>query len=157
MAGRKRTPTVIKELTGNPGKRALPKDEPKPTKELEFAPGWLDEGPLEHWSYVVNLFQSVPGVAKAPDQAAAVLMCQAIHDFVEANAELEEFGTYQTVTTKSGGDMVRIHPAVGVKKEAMSQILRICSEFGLTPASRTKLKADLGAEKKNPNEKYFNN
>ena len=146
----------MKELMGNPGKRALPKDEPKPTEELEFMPEFIGEAPGEYWTYVVNLFRSVPGVAKAPDQAAAVLMCQAIHDFVEANAELESCGTYQTVTTKQGGEMIRLHPAAGVKKEAMSQILRICAEFGLTPAARTRLKADLGGKKKNPNDAYFN-
>lgn len=158
MAGRKRTPTAIKELTGNPGKRALPTDEPKPVDELEFAPDFLDEGPREHWSYTVNLFRSVPGVSKAPDQTVAALFCQAIYDFVEANRAIEENGgAYQDVETKAGGVMTRIHPAVGVKKEAMAQILRISTEFGLTPASRSKLKSDLGAEKKNPNDKYFAN
>lgn len=37
---RPRTPTALKLITGNPGKRQLPENEPKPTGKLE-KPKWL--------------------------------------------------------------------------------------------------------------------
>lgn len=40
MRGRKPKPTRLKVLNGNPGKRALPNDEPVPTGEV-VKPAWL--------------------------------------------------------------------------------------------------------------------
>ena len=40
--GRKPTPTAIKELEGNPGKRALNDKEPKPVKKAPACPKWLE-------------------------------------------------------------------------------------------------------------------
>lgn len=40
--GRKPIPTAIKELEGNPGKRALNKKEPKPKRKAPKCPMWLD-------------------------------------------------------------------------------------------------------------------
>lgn len=154
--GRKPKPTAQKELTGNPGKRSLPKNEPKPVKELTVCPDFIPEEARTHWPYVKKLLGEVPGVSKKPDEVVAGLMCQAIHDFVTADEDLRaNGGNYQDVMTKSGDVMTRIHPAVSVKKAAFDQIMKICSEFGLTPSSRTRLKADLGEDKKNPNDKYF--
>ena len=40
--GRKPTPTAIKELEGNPGKRPLNAKEPKPVKKAPSCPKWLE-------------------------------------------------------------------------------------------------------------------
>ena len=40
--GRKPTPTAIKELEGNPGKRPLNTKEPKPVKKAPSCPKWLE-------------------------------------------------------------------------------------------------------------------
>ena len=39
--GRKPKPTAIKELEGNPGKRPLNANEPKPERKAPRCPGWL--------------------------------------------------------------------------------------------------------------------
>lgn len=154
--GPKPKPTALKLITGNPGKRAIPEDIPQPTGELEDCPDFVVGAARTYWPYVTGLIQSVPGVSKRPDEVAAAVMCQAICDFVEATEALSENGgSYQDVETKAGGVMTRIHPAVAVRKTSFDQIMKICAEFGLTPSSRTRLKADLGGDKKNPNDKYF--
>ena len=54
--GRKPTPTAIKELEGNPGKRPLNAKEPKPVKKAPSCPKWLEPeaknggGCLNSWS-----------------------------------------------------------------------------------------------------------
>lgn len=156
MSGRKPKPTALKVVTGNPGKRPLPEDEPKPTNEIGKAPFWLSEEGAEYWEYVVGILGELQGVAKKPDEAAAAMFAQAIADYREADDALSDNGSnYQDVETKAGGVMTRIHPAVGVRKDAMAQIMKICAEFGLTPSARTRVKVDLGAEDKNPNDQYF--
>ena len=47
--GRKPTPTAIKELEGNPGKRPLNKNEPKPTKKAPPCPKWLEPEAKKEW------------------------------------------------------------------------------------------------------------
>jgi hypothetical protein len=39
--GRPPKPTALKLMTGNPGRRPLPKDEPAPPKGDVLAPAWL--------------------------------------------------------------------------------------------------------------------
>jgi hypothetical protein len=41
--GPKRIPTLLKELHGNPGKRALPVDEPHGVGDLWDPPVWFDD------------------------------------------------------------------------------------------------------------------
>ena len=47
--GRKPTPTAIKELEGNPGKRALNDREPKPQKKAPACPKWLEDEAKKEW------------------------------------------------------------------------------------------------------------
>jgi P27 family predicted phage terminase small subunit len=156
VAGRKPKPTKLKVLQGNPGKRALPKNEPEPTGELGDAPFWLSAEAVEYWQYAVDTVNELEGVAKKPDEAAVAMFAQAIADYREADDALADNGSnYQNVETKAGGVMTRIHPAVGVRRDAMAQIMKICGEFGLTPSARTKVRVDLGDKDKNPNDKYF--
>lgn len=48
MRGPKPTPTALKKLAGNPGKRALPKNEPEPAG-LVARPDWLNVGARKVW------------------------------------------------------------------------------------------------------------
>lgn len=47
--GRKPTPTAIKKLEGNPGKRPLNKSEPKPIRKAPFCPKWLEVEAKKEW------------------------------------------------------------------------------------------------------------
>ena len=47
--GRKPTPTAIKELEGNPGKRPLNEAEPKPAKKAPLCPKWLEPEAKKEW------------------------------------------------------------------------------------------------------------
>ena len=47
MPGRKRTPTHLKIVAGNPGRRPLNENEPRPSGNLDTAPEWLTEAQKE--------------------------------------------------------------------------------------------------------------
>ena len=51
MASRGRTPkpTAIKQLEGNPGKRQLNTNEPKPKQKAPTCPKWLDDEAKKEW------------------------------------------------------------------------------------------------------------
>ena len=67
--GRKPTPTAIKELEGNPGKRPLNQNEPKPKKTAPSCPKWLDKEAKKEWRRLAAKMEQM-GVLSEVDMAA---------------------------------------------------------------------------------------
>jgi P27 family predicted phage terminase small subunit len=58
---------------------------------------------------------------------------------------------FRTINEKTGCEMVRVHPAVGILAAADKRFGRYADQFGLTPATRLKATALLEHEpKRNP-------
>ena len=53
-SGRKKKPTLLKLVTGNPGHRKLNESEPEPAVGEVIPPKWLDETALEKWAEVLD-------------------------------------------------------------------------------------------------------
>lgn len=84
--GRKPKPTVLKLLTGNPGKRRLPTNEPIPLGALTAPPPWFDAEHRATWRHAVE--NAPAGVLRRIDRgvlviwtAAAVLHARASDEF----------------------------------------------------------------------------
>ena len=73
--GRKPTPTAIKELEGNPGKRPLNQNEPKPKKTVPSCPKWLDKEAKKEWRRLAAKMEQM-GVLSEVDMAAFAGYCQ---------------------------------------------------------------------------------
>lgn len=54
MPGPGKTPTALRKLRGNPGKRPLPKNEPKPRVDAPEMPAGLSKAAQAHWKRVVE-------------------------------------------------------------------------------------------------------
>ena len=74
--GRKPTPTAIKELEGNPGKRKINEAEPKPEKKAPPCPKWLEPEAKKEWRRLSKQLEQI-GVLTEVDQAAFASYCQA--------------------------------------------------------------------------------
>ena len=57
--GRKPTPTAIKMLEGNPGKRPLNTKEPKPAKKAPSCPKWLEPEAKKEWRRLAKLMEQI--------------------------------------------------------------------------------------------------
>ena len=57
MRGRKPTPTALKVLHGNPGKRKLPVNEPSPREGTADPPEWLEPEAQETWRNIARELQ----------------------------------------------------------------------------------------------------
>jgi phage terminase small subunit len=68
MRGRKPLPTVLKIVTGNPGKRRLNTREPIPEGKLTEPPGWMSDSQKESWKYAIE--HAPAGVLKKIDCSA---------------------------------------------------------------------------------------
>lgn len=69
VRGRKPKPTAIKELEGNPGKRPLNKNEPKPDKKAPRCPAWLEEEAKKEWKRTGTMLEQL-GLLTEMDMAA---------------------------------------------------------------------------------------
>ena len=135
--GRKPTPTAIKVLEGNPGKRPLNKREPHPGKQAPSCPKWLDKEAKKEWRRLAPKLVQM-GVLTDVDMAAFAGYCQSYARWKENEEFISEHGSL--VRTPSGYWMAV--PQVSMAQQYLKQMGRYAEQFGLTPASRSRLIAD---------------
>ena len=148
MKGRKRTPTPLALVKGNPGKRALPKSEPKPDVGAPARPEWLSESAAEVWDRLAPELVRLK-VLTVADEIALALLCDAYAEFIAARQAVGGQAVYETETMQ-GTLMKRSHPAVAQASDAWRRVLAAASEFGLSPASRSKVTAAGDAQPADP-------
>lgn len=136
MRGRKPTPTALHALHGSPGKRKPPPGEPKPATAtgLLAPPAHLGKDAAGEWRRITGELKAV-GLVSRLDLGLLAAWCAAYGDFVQAERALKRGGL-----VKKGDDgVMRRNPWLMVKSKAVEQMVRIGSEFGLSPASRPRL------------------
>lgn len=138
MRGRKPVPTALKLLRGNPGKRSLPKDEPKPEAPAVLeAPPHLEGRSRELWDRVTPRLLRL-GLATELDSLVLELLFRAYEDFERSREFIRTNGeTYETFGPT--GSMVRQHPAVAMRNDAWRRTVAAAAEFGMTPSSRSRV------------------
>lgn len=134
VRGRKPKPTFLKLFEGNPGKRPLNDREPKPPEGMPECPVWLEPEAKNEWRRLARIMSRM-GVLTLVDKAAFANYCQAYARWKEAEEYISQNGP--TVTTSSG--YVQQIPQVNIALSYSKLMTKIASEFGLTPASRSRI------------------
>jgi P27 family predicted phage terminase small subunit len=134
MMGRPPTPTSLKILSGNPGKRPLNKDEPQLKLARPRCPEHLDEVAQHEWKRVVRILMRMRVLTEA-DQVMLGIWCQTYSTMVEAQDQLKQVGTLY----KTKGGFVQVSPLFGIVNKCVHILGKISSEFGLTPSARVRL------------------
>jgi len=135
--GRKPTPTALKVLEGNPGKRPLNKAEPKPNKKAPSCPKWLEPEAKKEWRRLAKQMESI-GILTEVDMAAFAGYCQAYARWKEA----EEFITKHGTIVKTPSGYWQQVPQVSIGQTYLKIMNRLAEQFGLTPAARSRIVAD---------------
>lgn len=151
--GRPPKPTRLKELQGNPGKRALNKSEPQFSTEGLTCPRWLPAEARKEWRRVAKLLVS-QRVATAADRAALAAYCVSYARWQQAEDELTRGGLSQEipVTNKKGGvvGMKQIaRPEVMIAQQYQRLMMAAATKLGMDPSSRSKVSV-VKEEKVNP-------
>ena len=138
-------PTKLRELQGTPGKRRLPKGEPRPVVKdrVPSAPRWLGEEARREWRRIAPLLHRA-GLLTEVDGTALGMMCEALAMYHEAKRVLGEQRLGLIVVSDKGNTYQ--HPAVGLMNSARADVLRWAREFGMTPASRSRISVEGGGE-----------
>jgi len=143
MKGRKPKPTHLKVLEGNPGKRKINKAEPKPQPKAPACPNFLNPKARAEWRYIAPQLETV-GLLTKIDRALLASYCIAWSRLREAEEFIAENGTtYETIVfDKWGKETARKvceYPQAKQARDAIEQIRKICTEFGMSPSSRSRM------------------
>jgi P27 family predicted phage terminase small subunit len=144
--GSNRKPTALKKFLGNPGKRKLNEKEPAAPKGVPEIPKFLSGEGRAEWRRIVPILCNM-GVLTVADGKALGAYCSAYAQLCKAEAAIEKFGLIcATLDQETGVAELKVNPAVRIKSDALRQMKSFLVEFGLTPASRSKLKINANPE-----------
>jgi len=140
--GRPKTPSTLKILNGNPGKRKLPENEVKPKSGIPDCPDWLHDYAKEEWALLAPKLLTL-GLLTDIDKTALSGYCQTYARWREA----EEFiSKYNSVYKTPNGFMQQI-PQVAIAQKSLGLMTAYLGKFGLSPADRAGLVVDKGKNK----------
>jgi P27 family predicted phage terminase small subunit len=136
MRGRPPKPSRIKALTGNPGKRPFNAQEPRPAPALPACPPELSPAGRQEWARL-SVELSKLNLITHLDRGALATYCAAYGFWTEALEQIQKFGTM--VKSPTGYPMQS--PYLAIANRQAELMIRIASEFGFTPASRSRISA----------------
>jgi len=168
MPGPAKKPTKLKELEGNPGKRELPGNEPQPSPAMPACPPFLKGAARKEWQRLAPQLNTL-GLLTQADRAEFAAYCifwgqleeverelaglhRAHRELVKLNRKNKNVrvtGSNGLVRITSNGNTI-MEPLLSVRKQATEQIRAFGAEFGLSPASRTRISGEPAGQKKRP-------
>lgn len=158
-AGRRRKPTRLHVVNGNPGHRPLPENEPEPPADMPPRPSFLDAYAIEEWDLQGPQLYAL-GILTVVDGAVFGAYCMAYSRWRRAEEDLAKEARLDDKTKSNGaiikttsGNLIQ-NPLVGIANSARRDMVRIAAEFGLTPSSRANLEAGK-REGDETDKKYF--
>jgi P27 family predicted phage terminase small subunit len=138
-SGRRPKPSKLRELQGNAGHRKINKHEPKPKAGIPDQPLWLTGEASAEWNCIVPGLKEL-GILTKVDGKALAAYCSAWAQLVQAEAAIQKYGILiVSLEEKTGVPLMKVNPAVRVKSDALRHVRAFLTEFGLTPASRSRL------------------
>jgi len=138
-------PRALALLEGNPGKRPLNRYEPQPRLTRPKCPDYLDEAAKREWKRLVPILSRMRVLTEA-DGIALASLCQQYSLLQQSQAKLQKTGLL--LKTKSG--YVQPSPLVAIVANCVDQVNKLCREFGLTPASRTRIQVHQSSDDSRP-------
>lgn len=127
-------PTVLNDLAGNPGKRKKNTKEPKPAAGNLVAPIHLSAEARAEWDRLVGLFADLKLLTNI-DADALAMYVDTYARWTEATKALAKDG--MIVYTDNGFPIQS--PYLSIVNQALRTMQKFLAEFGMTPASRTRL------------------
>ena len=153
--GPKPQPTKLKILRGNPGCRALNREEPEPPTDGVVMPPHLGEVAAARWEHLLPMLQATRVMTRA-DVEALARYCDTYEWWLATRAKLKKEGdTYPILN--DGGEVKYIaqRPEVSIAHKLAQQLRQLEADFGLSPAARVSLKVEPDAKPESTIEKFL--
>ena len=150
MPGPPKKPTKLKLLAGNPGKRALPTDEPQPHPEIPDCPKALQGEALGEWQRITLELHKL-GLIGRVDMAMLADYCETWGEWCKAFDDINENGMF----LKAPSGLKRRNPALTARLNLSERLATLASHFGLSPAARARISAPNKAKQEDAEIKEF--
>ena len=157
--GRKPTPTGLKLIKGNPGRRPINQGEPiLEATQIPKPPVHITGIALTEWDRVAPILYNC-GVLTELDVAALGAYCQSFGIYTQALDAIDAFGKKENLDCglllKTTSGTLKQNPLIGIANKAAADMVRYATEFGMTPSSRTKLEIISAKPSNNAADKYM--
>lgn len=137
--GGRSTPTALKLLRGNPGRRPLNQLEPQFEAGIPEKPAWFDTYASEEWDRLVGHLNGQRLFTKN-DLGILVSICVTYEQMRENLAIIKKLGRSYVVEDMGGNKHYKARPECVRFETALREYRTLLSEIGFTPASRSKIK-----------------
>src|SRR5439155_4919056 len=132
------TPTALRILRGNPGRRPLPLNEPRAPLGPPPPPAELSTAALAEWN---RLTPTLGSLLTAWDQAVLAGYCSNYAGALAANAVVEEKGATYEEPDGYGNTKLKPRPEVKIAKDCWAATRAFARELGFSPAARSAIEA----------------
>lgn len=139
--GRKPLPTQIKKLKGTLEKSRVLDDEmtPEPVSEIPLPPEWLNDIARQEWYRVVGGLAALKMVSSL-DLGMLAIYCNEMSVYIEIEEMLRQKDRVMVFKHENGQlKYAQVVPYQKVADRAFEKAMKIATEFGFTPASRTRI------------------
>jgi P27 family predicted phage terminase small subunit len=136
VRGPKPTSTVVKLITGNPGRRPINAREAKPRVLIPDPPVLLKGDALREWRRITRLLAEVGLITKL-DRGVIAAYCQAWSRWIQCERMLETTG----LLIKAPNGYPMYSPYLSASNKALDQVRQLSEQIGLSGSSRSRIKA----------------
>lgn len=154
-------PSRLRVLQGNPGKRPLNENEPKPKLVAPKRPPWITGEARKEWERVAPELEKL-GLLTVVDGASLAAYCVAYGRMVTAERAIKEhFKKHKKLTytyvNKAGAENEITIPEIAIARDAAKQVKDFAAQFGLTPSARSRFTVPSDADRKDDFEEFVSN
>jgi len=143
--GRKKTPTVLKEMMGTARADRLVDNEMTADLVLQLpeAPEFLSEIGTKEWYKITSQLFNLKMLHEV-DLSLILAYCNEMATYIECEMKLKEIGRVDTFKN-TNGDIVRTQakPYVKMKNDSLNNALKLAANFGITPSARANISAPV--------------
>lgn len=136
--GRKPLATAVHRLNGNPGNRALPKNEPPGVGSVGPAPAWFDKEQRAEWAQA--LANAPIHVLTGTDRQLLTIYCVAVIEHRNAAKDVRKRGQLVQGVEK----VPVVNASIRIMNQSATVLLKAMAEMGFSPSSRTRLEIAPG-------------
>ena len=133
----KHKPTAMKLLAGCPGHKPLPANEPQPKLVLPKPPKRLDANGKKEWTRLATMLYQL-GVMTELDTIAFEVLITTWLRWCNANELIKTNGLL--IVGQNG--ILQRNPAIKIADDSLKNLEKLLSDFGATPSSRARVKAN---------------
>lgn len=130
-------PPEVKLLEGNPGKRPLNLNSPKPAPVAPDCPGWISGEARTEWERIAPELERL-GLLTRVDMAMLAGYCQSYSRWIAA----EQLIAAGPLVVESGGERystIKAHPAIAIAQKERTLMLQFGARLGLSPSDRGRM------------------